>query len=423
MTMEKENRKMLIPEFGPFAGLRVVSAGSLVAMPHAGAMLADFGAEVIHIERPGVGDTLRSLAPFSRQSKEPLSNAWAQEGRNRLSMTLDLNLNKPGVKEIFFSLIKDSDIFMENLVWLDKLGISDDELLEMNPRLVIAHVSGYGRPEFGGDPEICNRASYDMIGQAFSGYMFLNGDPDAPTPTLTKPWMNDYVSGLHCVFGVLAAYLNVLKTGKGQVVDVAQFEACGRIMCDSFVTYTENQKITHRSGTKSRAFQPYGIFFDKNKESVAIGAFGPAVLKRFVQAVGWDPEYFNYRDVSSGPEAIDSEKGRELDRKIGEWCSERTVDEIVTHLSKYKVPCSKVNNAEDCYNNKHFHDRGDFITYTDETKGEDVTTFGFCPKFSDTPGRVWRGAPRLGQDTETILRELVGFDETQIQNCKDTKII
>lgn len=99
------------------------------------------------------------------------------------------------------------------------------------------------------------------------------------------------------------------------------------------------------------------------------------------------------------------------------------MEEIVAHLSKHKVPCSKVNNAEDCYNSKHFHDRNDFITYKDETKGEDVTAFGFCPKFSDTPGKVWCGAPRLGQDTETILRDIVGFGEDQIQKCKETKII
>lgn len=416
-------RKMIIPEFGPFSGLRVISAGSLVAMPHAGAMLADFGAEVIHIERPGYGDTFRGLPPFSTQSEAPLSTSWAQEGRNRLSMTLDLNLNKPAVKEVFYKLIKEADIFMENLVWLDKLGISDDELLKINPRLVIAHVSGYGRPAFGGDPEICDRASYDMIGQAFSGYMFLNGDPDAPTPTLVKPWMNDYVSGLHCLFGVLAAYFNVLKTGKGQVVDVAQFEACARIMCDTFVTYTENNQVTWRSGTKSQAFQPYGIYLDKNGDYVAIGAFGPAVYKRFIQAVNFDLDYFTYADCSSGKAAIDSPKGQELDQKITAWCAERTVEEIVAQLSAFKVPCAKVNTAKDCFESKHFHDRNDFVTYTDQTKGEEVTAFGICPKLSDTPGQIWRGAPRLGQDTEIILKEIAGCSDSDISELKEKKLI
>lgn len=417
-----ENRKMIIPEFGPFSGLRVISAGSLVAMPHAGAMLADFGAEVIHIERPGFGDTFRGLAPFSEEDPR-LSTSWAQEGRNRLSMTLDLNLNKPGVKEIFYKLIENADIFMENLVWLDKLGITDEELLKVNPKLVIAHVSGYGNAKFGGDPEMCGRASYDMIGQAFSGYMFLNGEADAPTPNLTKPWMNDYVSGLHCLFGVLAAYFNVLKTGKGQVVDIAQFEAQARIMCDSFVTYTENGKVTSRSGSKSKAFQPYGVFLDKNGDYVAIGAFGPAVYKRFIQAVGWNLEYFSYQDCSSGVAAIESAKGQELDQKIIAWCKERTVEEIVDCMAKNKVPCAKVNNAKDCYENKHFHDRNDFVKYIDQTKGTQVTAFGICPKLSDTPGMVWRGAPSLGQDTETILKEIVGYSDTQIEELKTNKLV
>lgn len=415
--------KSIIPEFGPFSGMRVLSAGSLVAMPHAGAMLADFGAEVIHIERPGVGDTFRVLSPFSEKSEKPLSTSWAQEGRNRLSLTLELDLHNPDVKKIFYKLIEESDIFMENLVWLDKLGISDEELLKVNPRLVIAHVSGYGRPEFGGDPEICNRASYDMIGQAFSGYMYLNGDPESPTPSVTKPWMNDYIAGLHCLFGVLAAYFNVLKTGKGQVVDVAQFEACARIMCDTFVTYSENHKIASRSGSKSLAFQPYGIFHDKNGSYVAIGAFGASVYKRFIQAVGWDINYFDFKSCSSGQSAIQSEKGQELDKKIIQWCSERTADEIVEQLSKFKVPCSKVNNAEDCFKNKHFIDRNDFITYVDQTKGSEVTAFGICPKLSDTPGKVWRGAPVIGQDTDIILKEIVGFTDEEISKLRNENII
>ena len=99
--------KSIIPEFGPFSGMRVLSAGSLVAMPHAGAMLADFGAEVIHIERPGVGDTFRVLSPFSEKSEKPLSTSWAQEGRNRLSLTLELDLHNPDVKKIFYKLIEE----------------------------------------------------------------------------------------------------------------------------------------------------------------------------------------------------------------------------------------------------------------------------------------------------------------------------
>ena len=191
-------RKFIIPKYGPFAGMRVVDSGSLIAMPYCGTLLADFGAEVIHIERPGVGDTLRGLAPFASVNGKSVSTSWVQDGRNKLSMSLELNLNHPEVKEVFMGLIKEADVFMENMVWLGKLGIRDEELMEANPKLIIAHISGYGTPAFGGLPEYCDRASYDMIGQAFSGWMNLNGDPDSE-PVVAKPWLNDFVSAMAAV--------------------------------------------------------------------------------------------------------------------------------------------------------------------------------------------------------------------------------
>ena len=214
------DRKFIIPEYGPFAGMRVITSGSLIAMPFAATMLADFGAEVIHIERPGVGDTLRMLAPFAEVNGKKVGTAWAQDARNKLSLTLELNLNHPEVKELFYGLIREADIFMENMVWLDKLGIYDEELLKVNPKLVIVHISGLGNAKFGGVPSVCNRASYDMIGQAFSGWLYLQGFKDRD-PVVAKPYMNDFVSAFAALFGTLAAYNVAQKTGKGQVVDVA----------------------------------------------------------------------------------------------------------------------------------------------------------------------------------------------------------
>lgn len=225
-------RKSLIPEYGPFAGMRIIDTGSLVAMPFAATLLADFGAEVIHIERPGVGDTLRVLAPFAKEDGKTVSTSWAQDGRNKLSLSLELNLKHPEVKELFYGLIKEADVFMENMVWLEKLGIRDEDLLAVNPRLIIAHISGYGNPAFGGLPEYCDRASYDMIGQAFSGWMGLNGEKDGD-PVVGKPWLNDFTSAYAAVFGVLAAYINVLKTGKGQVVDHCSVRGSGKLLLRS----------------------------------------------------------------------------------------------------------------------------------------------------------------------------------------------
>lgn len=406
-------RNFIIPKYGPFAGMRVIDSGSLIAMPYCGTLLADFGAEVIHIERPGVGDAMRGLGPFAVVNGKTVSAAWVQDGRNKLSMSLELNLNHPEVKEVFMDLIREADVFMENMVWLEKLGLRDKDLLKANPRLVIAHISGYGTPAFGGLPEYCCRASYDMIGQAFSGWMSLNGEA-GNDPIAAKPYLNDYVSAMAAVFGILAAYINVLKTGKGQVVDIAQFEAQAMYMCDTYTSYTLSQNIRGRSGSKADAFQPYGLFKSKDGFDVALGAFGPGVYQRAIQAMGLDLEYFNYEACSSGKEAVSSPRGRELDGKIIEWCAAHTAQEIENVMAAKKVPCSRVNTAKECVEHPHFQSRGDWITYQDQTTGAKVKAFGVVPKLSETPGHVWRGAPALGQDTEAILRRLLNYDDAKI---------
>ena len=416
--MENSKKKSVIPKFGPLAGVRVIGAGSIVAMPHAANMLADFGAEVIHIERPGVGDTFRGLGPFAVHEGKKVSTSWAQDARNRLSLSLNLDLKIPEVKELFLGLIKETDIFMENLVWLDKYGISDELLLEVNPKLVIVHVSGNGRPQFGGIPEVCDRASYDMIGQAYSGFLFLNGDKDRP-PTIGKPWVNDYQSALTAVFAALVGYINVQKTGKGQAIDVAQFESGARLMADTFVSYTEANVMRVRSGaSKAEAFQPYGLFQDKEGDYIAIGAFGPGVYNRFVKAVGFDLEYYNFKDCSSSPAAVASEKGQELDGKIVEWVAARSANEVVEVMAKAKVGCSKVYTAADAVVDPHWIDRGDIIEYEDQTLKKNIKAFGIVPKFSDTPGKVWRGAPTIGQDTTAILSKLLGYSPEKIEDLR-----
>lgn len=416
------DRKFIIPEYGPFAGMRVIGSGSLIAMPYAATLLADFGAEVIHIERPGVGDTLRILAPFATEGDKSVSTSWVQDARNKLSLSLELNLKHEEVKEIFYGLIKEADVFMENMVWLDKLGIYDEDLLNVNPKLVIVHISGYGNPKFGGVPEYCDRASYDMIGQAFSGWMNLNGNA-GEEPVIAKPWMNDFVSAMCAAFGVLAAYTAAQKTGKGQVVDIAQFEAQAMYMCDTYASYTMTNSVRSRGGNKSPAMQPYGLFKSNDGYDVAIGAFGPGVYNRFIKGVSFDAEYFNYKDCSADVAAVASPKGRELDAKVMEWCAVHSAQEIEDTMATAKVPCSRVNTAKDAVEHPHFKGRNDFITYHDQTLDKDVTAFGIAPKLSGTPGKVWRGAPALGQDTDSILKTILGYDDAKIAELRSKKLI
>ncbi len=415
-------RKFIIPEYGPFAGMRVVCSGSLVAMPFAATMLADFGAEVIQIERPGVGDTLRGLAPMADVNGTKVSTAWVQNARNKLAMSLELNLKHEEVKEIFYGLIKEADIFMENMVWLDKLGIYDEELLKVNPKLVIVHVSGMGHKEFGGIPSVCNRASYDMIGQAFSGWMDLQGEADQD-PAIAKPYTNDYVSAFACLFAALAGYTYAQKTGKGQVVDVAQFEAMAQYMCGTYTTYTMTGTISKRSGNYNPNFQPYNLFKAKDGLLVALGAFGKGVYNRCIPAMGLDLEYFNFKDCSSGPEAVASAKGQELNQAVVDWCLQHDALEIEKIMEGARVPCAVVNNAKTAYENEHFRSRGDWIKYVDQTTNSEVEAFGIAPKMSVTPGQVWRGAPSMGQDTDNILKTILGYDDAKIAELHEKNLI
>ena len=416
------DRKFIIPEYGPFAGMRAVCAGTLLAMPFAATMLADFGVEVIQIERPGVGDTQRLLAPFAELNGKTVSAAWAQESRNKLAMTLELNLKHEEVKEIFYGLIREADIFMENMVWMDKLGVYDEELLQVNPKLVIVHVSGLGHKEFGGLPNVCNRASYDMIGQAFSGWLNLQGDPDRP-PVIAKPYLNDYVSAFSALFAALSGYIYAQKTGEGQVVDVAQFEAMAKCMSSTYTAYTLLGTVTERTGNASPSFQPYDIFLSRDGFYVALGAFGPGVYNRCIPAMGLDLDYFNYKDCSYDAEALSSPKGRELNAAVTAWCASHDAQEIESIMEAARVPCSRVNTAKSAYENEHFRSRGDWIKYEDQTTGAEVEAFGIAPKMSKTPGRVWRGAPSMGQDTENILKTILGYDDAKIAELRKKKLI
>lgn len=412
----------LIPSFGPLRGIRVLSTGSIIAMPHAANMFADFGAEVIHVERPGYGDTYRTLAPFVQDGERKVSCSWAQDARNRLSLSLELNMEIPESREIFLGLIKNSDIWFENLVWLDKYGISDEMCLEINPRLVIVHVSGFGQPQFGGVPEVCERASYDMIGQCASGWTNLVGFPEPNPPSLIKPWSSDYYSALTAALAAMMAYWHVQQTGEGQVVDVAQFEANARVLSDTFVSYLSAGINRQRTGNKSPAFQPYDIFRAQDRW-VAVGAFGPAVYERFVKAIGLDPTYYTWKECASSIEAVASAKGQELDRITREWIGARTAREVEEHMARHKVPCTIVVSAKDAAESEHWHARGDFVEYEDQTLGRPIKALGIIPKFSKTPGQIWRGAPALGQDTEAILTTILGYTAAEIAELRQKKII
>lgn len=421
--MERRPPLDMVPKFGPLQGFRVLSTGSIVAGPFCPSLFGWYGAEVIHVENPGIGDSFRTLPPMITRGDKVVSAPWANEATNRLSMELDLRLSKmPASSEIFYGLIRQSDFWIENLVWQEqRYSITDKEVFEVNPKIIIVHVSGYGKPEFGGDKDKCFRASYDMIGQCYSGWPNLIGPADAP-PSRANPWTGDYCAGLTAFHGALMAYIQMEKDGKGQVVDVAQYEALARNFCESyFCTYLNTGVKMSRTGNKAGGFQPYNIFKSLDMW-VALGAFGPGVYRRFIECwapeVGLDPQEYNWQATSSGKAAVDSEKGLKLHSLLTEWIAVRSGKEVEDFFNAHQVPCTRVYDAELASKDPHWLDREDFVEVEDQTLGEKIKVTGLCPKLSRTPGKIWRGAPRIGQDTEVVLKEILGYNDEKIQELR-----
>lgn len=427
LKMKRKPAPILIPKFGPLEGLRVLSTSSVIAGPFCASLFGWFGAEVIHVENPGVGDAMRTLPPKISRGDKTVSSPWANEATNRLSIVIDLRLNKkPASREIFYGLIKQSDFWIENMVWLEqRYGITDKEVFEVNPKIIIVHVSGYGHPEFGGEEKKCLRASYDMIGQCYSGWPNLIGPKDAP-PSRASPWTGDYCAAMTAFYGALMAHMRMLKDGKGQVVDVSQYEALARNFCESyFCTYLNTGQVMSRGGNKSVGFQPYSIF-EANDGWVAIGTLGPGTYKKFIECwapkVNLDPTEYSWEETSSSADAVNSEKGLKLDSLLKEWVAARSGKEVEDFFNDHSVPCTRVYTPEMAASDPHWIDRENFVEVEDQILGEKIWVTGIHPKFSRTPGKIWRGAPSLAQDREAILKQILGYSDDKIKDLVEKKV-
>jgi crotonobetainyl-CoA:carnitine CoA-transferase CaiB-like acyl-CoA transferase len=407
-NLKRPETPMLIPKFGPLQGIRVVSSGIVIAQPWTGTKMAMFGAEVIHVERPG-GDIHRRTAPNLTRGKRVHGCDWVNEGVCRLSM--GLNFKDPKGLELLMALWKISDVWMESSApgTLERSGITPELALAVNPKLVILRVCTYG--QFG-DEKMLGRPGYDALGQAFGGMISVTGDPAGP-PQRAKVYTADYLTALHGWAAVMMALWHVQKTGKGQVIDNSQYEAVHASMGFQMPWISGEGKYSTHTGNKAPGFQPYDTFQCKDGY-VFIGALGPIIYARVPKFLGLDPEEFSYEKCSIDAAAVSSEKGLELDRKLREYCKNRPKMEVEEALNKAQIGCCRIMNAQDMYNEEHYRLRESHVPVVDRQSGVPVRVGGITPKFSMTPGQVWRGAPAIGEDTTNIMAKLIGFSDQDI---------
>jgi crotonobetainyl-CoA:carnitine CoA-transferase CaiB-like acyl-CoA transferase len=322
--------------------------------------------------------------------------------------------------ELLMAPWKIADVWMEASApgTLERAGISNELALAVNPSLVIVRVSTYGKY---GNEDYLGRPGYDALAQAYGGMMNITGDPSGP-PQRAKTFTGDFITALTGWASTMMALWEVKKTGRGQVVDLAQYEAVAQTNGNCLPLYTGEGAVYGHTGNRAPGFQPYDTFQCVDGW-VFIGAVGGAIYDRLPVFLGLDLAEYSYDACSKDSAAVNSEKGRELDRQLREYCATRTSLDVETALNAAKIGCARVFSTRDQYADEHYAAREMTVPVLDRQSGVPIRVYGVVPKMSLTPGRIWRGAPSIGDDTTDILANMLGLSEPDIETLYMEKVV
>jgi crotonobetainyl-CoA:carnitine CoA-transferase CaiB-like acyl-CoA transferase len=375
----------------PLSGVKVLELGSLIAGPYAGSLFAQFGAEVIKIEPPGVGDPLRKW----RKLHEGTSLWWYVQSRNKKSVSLDLKCEEG--RSIVCRLVSEIDVLIENFRpgTLEKWGLGWEELSAINPRLVMVRISGYGQT----GPRR-HMPGFAAIAEGMGGLRHVTGYPDRP-PVRAGVSIGDTLASLYGVVGALMAIHHVkVNGGMGQVVDVALYEAVFAVMESLMPEYSLQGVVRGRTGSSLPGISPSNTYLCRDGGYVIVAANGDALFRRLMVAIG-------RMDLADDP-ALAHNDGRvtrneELDKAIGEWTLRYDIAEVIRRLELAEVPVGKSFTAADIYVDEQYGARHMLEKHSLPGGGPMVTIPGIVPKLSNTPGQTrWLG-PELGEQTTEVL--------------------
>jgi len=392
----------------PLAGLKVVELGTLIAGPFATRLMAEFGAEVIKIESPDGGDPLRQW----RMMHEGTSLWWYLQARNKKSITV--NLKHPDGLDIVRRLLRDADILVENFRpgVLEKLGLSWEALSAENPRLVMVRLSGYGQTG-----PYKDKPGFGAIGEAMGGMRFITGFPDRP-PVKLGISIGDSIAALYAVIGSLMALRHREKLGKGQVVDVALYEAVFSMMESLVPEFDVTGYVRERNGNIMPGITPSNTYTARDGKPLIIGANGDAIFKRLMVAM-------KRPDLASDPQLADnvgrSARADEIYAAIGDWVAAHDFDYVINACEIAEVPATKIFSIADIVEDPQYLARG-MIESALLPSGQAFKLPGIVPKMSDTPGSTEWVGPALGQHTDQVL-DTLGFSSVEIKQMKENGAI
>lgn len=395
-------------KLGPLQGLKVIELGQLIAGPFAAKTLADFGAEVIKIEPPGAGDPLRKW----RLLKDGTSVWWQIQSRNKRSVALDLK--EPEAQDIVRQLAQDADVLIENFRpgAMEAWGLGPDALQALNPRLIMLRISGYGQTG-----PYRDKPGFGVVAEAMSGLRHLTAEPGR-VPVRVGVSIGDTLASLHGVIGILMALHERQRSGLGQVIDVALYEAVFNCMESLLPEYSAFGAVRQAAGSALPGIAPSNAYRCLGDAYVLIAGNGDSIFKRLMHTIGRD-------DLGQDPELKDNsgrvKRVEEIDAAIGAWTQSRDIVDVLHSLDAAGVPAGRIYNVADIAADPHYQARG-MIEQIQLDDGSSLSLPGIVPKLSRTPGGHVRNAPDIGQDTEAVLQE-IGLSAEQIQALKARGIV
>jgi formyl-CoA transferase len=393
----------------PLDGVKVLELGQLIAGPFAGKFFAEFGAEVIKIEPPEGGDPLRQW----RKLHNGTSLWWYVQGRNKKSVTT--NLRTPEGQDIVRKLARETDILIENFRpgTMEKWGLGYESLAADNPGLVMLRLSGFGQTG-----PMRDQAGFGAIGESMGGLRYLTGFPDRP-PVRSNLSIGDAIASLHGVIGALMAlHHRDTRGGKGQVIDVALYEAVFNMLESTLPEYDMYGVVRERTGSNLTGIVPSNTYLSRDGQHVVIGANGDSIFKRLMVLIGRD-------DLAADPALADNAgratRADELDRVIGEWTARHDADDCVRQLNDAQVPNGKIYSAADIVRDPQYLAR-EMIRQVTLPDGAALKVPGVVPRLSDTPGAIEWVGPRLGEHTEEVLGRL-GYSPADIVALRSRGVV
>ncbi len=394
----------------PLEGLTVLDLATFVAAPFCSTLLGEFGAEVIKVERPGVGDDLRRLG---RAAAPGVSYWWLAESRNKKSVTCDLR--HPEGQALLRRLVARADVVTENFRpgTLERWNLGYEALRAVNPGLILVRISAFGQTG-----PYADRPGFGRIAAAVSGITYLSGDPDRPPVTPGTPTIPDYLAGVMGAFGALLALEARRRTGEGQVVDVGLYEPILRMLDELIPVYGATGHVRERIGSGTEYVVPHNHYQAADGRWIAIACTNQRMFERLARAMEAPDLITRY------PTMADRLRERQaVDARVQAWVGRFAAEEVLRRLAAAEVPSSLVYSVRDLFEDAHLRARENIVAIPNPLGGL-LHVAGIVPKLSRTPGAIRHAGPAVpGEHNEEIYGGWLGLSRAELEALRARGVI